>query len=79
MASADRAPDPAELAERAVRSVVGLAEVAVGLGILGVNRVQVLRRRLADRLADHLADGLADSRADSGVEATRSDPDDADA
>lgn len=75
MASADRAPDPAELAERAVRSVVGLAEVAVGLGILGVNRVQVLRRRLAD----HLADGLADSRADSGVEATRSDPDDADA
>jgi hypothetical protein len=75
MASADRAPDPAELAERAVRSVVGLAEVAVGLGILGVNRVQVLRRRLADRLAD----GLADSRADSGVEATRSDPDDADA
>jgi hypothetical protein len=51
MAEETSAPELSELADRAARSVREIAEVAVGLGILGVNRVQALRREAARRLA----------------------------
>ena len=52
MARLDPPSELAHAAERASATVREAAEVAVGLGILGVNRVQALRREAAARLAD---------------------------
>ena len=38
-------PDPGELVDRARELATEVLAVSVGLGILGVNRVQALRRR----------------------------------
>ncbi|MBK5223748.1 MAG: hypothetical protein JJE52_12940 [Acidimicrobiia bacterium] len=47
-------PDLEDAAQRVAKAVghvvTDAATVAVGLGILGVNRLQVLRRQVADRI-----------------------------
>lgn len=41
-----------DLVERVTHLAENAAKVALGLGILGINRVQALRRDLAAKLAD---------------------------
>jgi hypothetical protein len=56
MAGARQQPDLTGLVERATVAALDAArdvtEVAVGLGILGVNRVQALRRQTFERVAE---------------------------
>jgi hypothetical protein len=46
-------PDLAQIADRIGAAATEAVEVAVGLGILGINRVQALRRQLTARPSRH--------------------------
>jgi hypothetical protein len=69
----DRSPlDPDELVERIGAVASEVASVAVGLGILGINRVQAVRRDLVARLSD-LADTGSSGSTDPAARTDRSD------
>lgn len=61
--AADRPGDADELAqslERLGAAVVEVAETVVGLGVLGINRLQALRRDLAERAGGRPDSGSGD-------------------
>ena len=79
----DRSPlDPDELAERIGAVATEVASVAVGLGILGINRVQAVRRDLQARLADAVspsASPVADPSTDAPANRSADSPPDSNA
>lgn len=52
MGASEPLPDLGQIAERITGAASDAAAVTVGLGILGINRLQVLRRQAQARLAD---------------------------
>jgi hypothetical protein len=52
MGTSEQPPDLAQIADRIGAVASEAASVAIGLGILGINRIQVLRRQLIARIGD---------------------------
>lgn len=67
MAATPPPPEWAEIADRVTAAATEAAEVAVGLGILGLNRVQALRRQAELRLAE-VVQGVTDASAPAPVD-----------
>jgi hypothetical protein len=65
MADTPQPPEWGRIADQLATAATEAAEVAVGLGILGINRVQALRRQLEIRLAEATSGGTS-----GGVAAT---------
>ena len=68
---ADREPGWEQVTDRVVATAQDAAAVAVGLGILGINRVQALRRDLMARLAEMGAAHHEDAESDGSDPAGR--------